>query len=146
MLQNQAGSQPNLHLSISQTDPIADMLSRIRNAIAVNKDEVMIPSSKMKLAIAQQLVKSGFVNNVAETKLGIGKMLKVTIKSPLENAKITEIQRISKPGRRQYVKSKDIPTIKRGRGIIIVSTSKGLMTDSEARKSGLGGELICKVY
>ncbi len=146
MLQNQAGNQPNIQLSISQTDPIADMLSRIRNAIAVNKDEVMIPSSKMKLAIAQQLVKSGFIDNVAETKLGIGKMLKVTIKSPLDNAKITEIQRISKPGRRHYVKSKDIPTVKRGRGIIIVSTSKGLMTDSEARKNGLGGELICKVY
>jgi len=146
VLQNQAGSQPNIQLSISQTDPIADMLSRIRNAIAVNKDEVMIPSSKMKLAIAQLLVKSGFVDNVVETKLGIGKMLKITISSPLDNARITEIQRISKPGRRQYVKSKDIPTVKRGRGLIIVSTSKGLMTDSEARKNGLGGELICKVY
>lgn len=144
--QNQAGSQHNSLIKTSTTDPVSDMLSRIRNGIAVNKKEVLVPSSKLKLAIAKILVENGFLLACEEVTLGIGKMMKISIKNSHENARITEISRLSKPGRRQYIKAKDIPQVKRGRGIIIVSTSKGLMTNEDAKKASLGGELICRVY
>lgn len=133
-------------MSTVSTDPIADMLTRIRNAINVRKSEVMVPHSKVKEAIAKVLVANKFLQNVEVIELGVGKMLKITIHNPQENARITEISRISTPGRRFYVGSKDIPTVKQGRGIIVISTSKGLMTGREARQQQLGGELICKVY
>lgn len=131
---------------ITSTDPIADMLSRIRNAIAVRKSEVSMPHSKSKEAVAKLLKDNGFVANVSVADATIGKTLTITINGDSENAKITEITRLSKPGRRFYTKAKEIPTVKRGRGLVIVSTSKGMMTGVEAKNQGVGGELICKVY
>lgn len=128
------------------TDPIADMLTRIRNAVSVRKSEVVLPHSKLKQSVAELLKASGFVNDVKVLDAVIGKNLKITISGDGENARITEIVRLSKPGRREYTGAKEIPTVKGGRGIVIVSTSKGLMTGSEAKKHGVGGELICKVY
>lgn len=128
------------------TDPISDMLTRIRNAIAVSKTEVSMPHSKVKQAVAEILKQNNFIDNVSVTGEGIEKKLVVTINSETSNARITEIERISRPGRRAYASSDKIPAVKRGRGIVIVSTSKGLMTGDDARKTRIGGELICKVY
>jgi len=128
------------------TDPIADMLSRIRNAIAVNKNEISLPHSNIKQAVAEILKESDFLKDVLVEKAEIGKTLKITINEHGDNAHITEIVRISKPGRRYYAGAKEIPIVKRGRGIVIVSTSKGMMTGQQAKKQGIGGELICKVY
>lgn len=132
--------------NIVSTDPIADMLTRIRNAINVRKSEVVMPHSKVKQAVAELLKSSGFVDEVSVTDAPVGKSLKIVISGEGENARITEIVRLSKPGRREYAAAGDIPTVKGGRGIVVVSTSKGLMTGNEAKKSGVGGELICKVY
>lgn len=131
---------------ITTTDPIADMLARIRNAIAVHKGEVQMPHSNAKETVARILKKSGFISDVKVEKAPVGKTLVVTINSVGENARITEITRMSKPGRRQYAGAAEIPIIKRGRGIVILSTSKGMMTGSDAKHQGVGGELICKVY
>lgn len=132
--------------NIVSTDPIADMLTRIRNAINVRKNIVTMPHSKVKEAVATLLKESGFVNDVRVSDVAIGKTLTITINGEQENARITEIVRMSKPGRRYYVGSAEIPVVKRGRGVVIVSTSKGLMTGQQAKRQGVGGELICKVY
>lgn len=128
------------------TDPIADMLTRIRNAVNVRKSEVTLPHSKVKQSVAELLRQSGFLSDVSVTDATVGKTLKIVINHEGENARITEIVRMSKPGRREYSGAKEIPVVKRGRGVVIVSTSRGLMTGDDARKQGLGGELICKVY
>jgi small subunit ribosomal protein S8 len=133
-------------MSTVSTDPIADMLSRIRNAIAVNKNEVSMPHSKVKESVAKLLKDNRFLEEISVNDAPIGKVLKVVINRPEANARITEIARISKPGRRQYASADMIPVVKRGRGVVIVSTSKGLMTGDEAKKRRVGGELICKVY
>lgn len=133
-------------MSTTTTDPIADMLTRIRNAINVRKNVVLVPHSKVKQAVAELLVKQGFLTGVEQSDLAVGKMMKITIHSDGSNAKITEIKRLSKPGRRQYANASHIPTVKRGRGIVIISTSQGLMTGDDARKANLGGELMCEVY
>jgi small subunit ribosomal protein S8 len=122
------------------------MLSRIRNAIAVRKNQVSLPHSKTKEAVAKLLQQSKFIEAVEVDGEGITKKLVLTINSPDQNARITEIVRLSTPGRRWYAPAKAIPVVKRGRGIIIVSTSKGMMTGDTAKKERLGGELICKVY
>ncbi len=128
------------------TDPIADMLTRIRNAINVRKSEVSLPHSNVKQAVAELLKDSGFLADVSVSDATVGKTLKIVINREDENARITEIVRLSKPGRREYAGSQEIPTVMRGRGVVIVSTSKGLMTGVQAKKQGVGGELICKVY
>lgn len=133
-------------MSHVSTDPIADMLSRIRNAIAVRKTEVVMPHSKAKQAVAELLKDNGFIDGVSVSDATIGKSLHVTINAPDQNARITEIVRLSTPGRRHYSSAKEIPTVKSGRGLVIVSTSKGVMTGSQAKTAGVGGELICKVY
>jgi small subunit ribosomal protein S8 len=133
-------------MSVTSTDPIADMLTRIRNAISVQKSEVSMPHSKVKEAVARSLQANGFLQSVSVSDLSVGKQLHIVIHSSNENARITEIKRLSKPGRRSYSNAKEIPTVKQGRGIIIVSTSKGLMTGSEAKAAGLGGELIASIY
>lgn len=132
--------------NIVSTDPIADMLTRIRNAINVRKHEVAMPHSKVKEAVATLLKQSGFLDDVTVSDAAIGKTLKIVINGEHENARITEIVRLSKPGRRHYAGADEIPVVMRGRGLIIVSTSKGMMTGQEAKKQGVGGELICKVY
>lgn len=128
------------------TDPIADMLTRIRNAINVQKSQVSLPHSKAKEAVARILKDSGFISEVKVSDLSVGKQLHIVINDEKENARITEIKRLSKPGRRHYSSSKEIPVVKRGRGIVIISTSKGVMTGNEAKAQHVGGELIASVY
>ena len=132
--------------NIVSTDPIADMLTRIRNAVNVSKREVSMPHSNVKQAVAQLLKESGFIADVAVSGEALEKKLVITINGEHENARITEITRLSKPGRRAYASAADIPVVKRGRGVVIISTSKGMMTGQAAKKAGIGGELICKVY
>ena len=133
-------------MSTVSTDPVADMLTRIRNAIAVRKGEVTLPHSKLKEAVARLLQKNQFIEDVKVDNQTVGKSMTIVINNEDAATHITEIVRLSKPGRRSYSAAKAIPIVKRGRGIVIVSTSKGLMTGTEAKKHGLGGELICKVY
>ena len=133
-------------MSKTTTDPIADMFTRIRNAIAVRKTEVSLPHSNIKENVARLLQESNFVDKVSVSDAPVGKTLTVKINDESTNARITEIVRLSKPGRRFYVNSKEIPVVKRGRGLVIVSTSKGLMSGDKAKKEHVGGELICKVY
>ena len=133
-------------MSLQSTDPIADLLTRIRNAISVGKNEVRVPSSKMKQAVAEQLKNNGYLADVKVEKATPRDNLVITINKEGENPVITEIDRISKPGRRVYAKVSEIPTIMSGRGMVIISTSKGVMSGREAAKQRLGGELICKVY
>ncbi|HMI08803.1 MAG TPA: 30S ribosomal protein S8 [Candidatus Saccharimonadales bacterium] len=133
-------------MSLQSTDPIADLLTRIRNAAMVGKAEVRVPSSKLKVTVAQQLKKNKYL---ADVKIEAGKprdTLVITINKPGENSTITEITRLSKPGRRVYVGSNDIPRVKSGRGLVLISTSKGVITGHEAVKQRLGGELLLKVY
>ncbi len=127
-------------------DPISDMLTRIRNAIAVRKHEVYLPHSNVKQAVAEILAKNNFIEAVKVEPAAVGKMMKIVINNPDSSPVITEIARMSKPGRRYYANVENIPTIKRGRGIVVVSTSKGMMTGEEAKRQQVGGELICKVY
>ncbi len=133
-------------MSTTSTDPIADMLTRIRNAILVNKREVVLPHSSIKQSVAELLQSNGFITEVSVVDATIGKSLKLVINSENSNAAITEIKRISKPGRRSYVAAKDIPNVKGGRGIVIVSTSKGLLTGTDAKAQKIGGELLLQVY
>jgi small subunit ribosomal protein S8 len=131
---------------MTSTDPIADMLSRIRNAFAVNKSQVILPHSKIKETVAKILAENGFLTSVQTRQDGDRKWLEITVNPEGANSTITEIDRISRPGRRVYVASEAIPTVKSGRGIVVISTSKGIMTGQEARTKRLGGELICQVY
>jgi len=133
-------------MSKTTTDPIADMLTRIRNAVAVRKSEVSLPHSNIKENVARLLQQSNFIDRVEVSDAPVGKTLTVTINDENSNARITEIVRLSKPGRRHYVNVKEIPTVKRGRGVVIISTSRGLMTGDQAKAEKVGGELICKVY
>lgn len=134
-------------MSMTSTDPIADMLSRIRNAINVRKHTVSLPHSNIKEAVAKVIKAENFVEDVkVESSTDGYKSLVITINGENTNPRITEIERLSRPGRRWYASSEEIPVIKQGRGIVIVSTSKGLMSGKEAKKNRLGGELICKVY
>lgn len=128
------------------TDPISDMLTRIRNAISVNKLEINLPHSKLKESVAKILSKNGFLKGVSSSSAEGRKTLNIQINDEHTNSNISSIQRLSRPGRRMYVSADKIPTVKRGRGIVIVSTSSGLMTGKEAKTKHLGGELICEVY
>lgn len=130
------------------TDPIADFLTRIRNASSVNKKIVEIPSSKLKVAMAKILFEKGYILNYLveeDNKQGI---IKIALKynSTTKLPAITKLERVSSPGLRKYSNSKDLPRVLNGLGIAVVSTSKGLMTDKEARVQNLGGELLCYVY
>ena len=133
-------------MSLQSTDPIADLLTRIRNAIMVGKTEVRVPSSKIKVVVAQQLKKAGYLHSVSEEKGVPRGTIIITINEPGKNANITEIKRLSKPGRRVYAGADEIPKIKSGRGIVLISTSQGVITGREATKQRLGGELLLAVY
>ena len=127
------------------TDPIADMLTRIRNANAALHETVNIPASRMKAAVLDILLQEGFVKNVEKEKEE--NTLKVTLKYGSNNEKvITGIKRISKPGLRVYAKKEELPRVLGGLGIAVISTSKGVMSDKQARKEGLGGEVIAYVW
>jgi small subunit ribosomal protein S8 len=129
------------------TDPIADLLTRIRNANSVHHDKVEIPASKIKQAVVQILKDEGFVKDfevLADGKQGV---LRVSLKfGPERDRVITGIKRISKPGLRVYAKNDQLPKVLGGLGIAIISTSQGIMTDKQARKAGLGGEVIAYVW
>ncbi len=133
-------------MSMQTTDPIADLLTRIRNAKMVGKTEIRVPSSKLKKVVAEQLVKNGYLTKVAVEAAKPRDILVVTINDPSENSTIHVITRVSKPGRRVYAAAADIPKVKSGRGLVLVSTSKGVMTGQEAVKNKLGGEVLLKVY
>jgi len=132
---------------MGMTDPIADMLTRIRNAIMAKKDKLEMPSSNVKASVAKVLKDEGYIRAfkvVNDKKLGI---LKISLKYDDDKVNaIDGIQRVSRPGSRVYVRSDNIPKVINGYGISIVSTSRGLMVDREARKAGVGGEVICKVW
>jgi small subunit ribosomal protein S8 len=132
-----------------QTDPIADMLTRIRNASRARKHRVDIPHSSVKLKIAELLKAEGFINDfrpIAGQKPWQGQ-IEVKLRYDDQNAAvITGIQRLSKPGMRRYMRCDEIPKVQNGLGVVIVSTSQGLMTDAEARKRNVGGEALCSVW
>jgi small subunit ribosomal protein S8 len=131
---------------MQSSDPIADMLTRIRNAINVGKNEIRLPSSKLKLVVAKELAKAGYLDNVKTEKAQPRDEIIITINQAGQNPAITEITRLSRPGRRVYAKAGEIPRVKSGRGIVLISTSKGVMTGRQAVQKRLGGELICQVY
>ncbi len=131
------------------TDPIADMLTRIRNANMVSLSEVEIPSSKLKVELAKLLKSEGYVENyVVNEKEGSNfKTLKITLKYDEKSRPvISNLKRVSRPGLRSYCKAKNMPQVLGGMGIAIVSTSKGLLTDRKARKENVGGEILCYVW
>lgn len=133
------------------TDPIADMLTRIRNALAIKKPEIVLPYSKVKFNIAKVLEKERLIEKVetidaTKNKTGF-KQLKIQLKYNEDNQSVIgTLKRISSPGQRIYVKKDKIPKVLNGLGMNILSTSKGLMTGQEAREKNLGGELICEIY
>ena len=129
------------------TDPIADMLTRIRNANMVSHESVEIPSSKLKVELAKLLKEEGFITDYEVKEVGKFKVLNITLKYDMNKKPvITKLERISKPGLRNYCKAKNLPKVLGGMGIAIVSTSKGLLTDRKARKENIGGEVLCYVY
>lgn len=129
-------------------DTISDMLTRIRNACAVRHPTVSIPSTKMTRSITQVLISEGFIASVEETEEGIKKNLVLSLKYKGQTKKpiIQTIRRVSKPGLRVYSNHKELPRVLGGIGIAIISTSRGIMTDREARKQGIGGEVLCYVW
>lgn len=133
-------------MSLQSTDQIADLITRIRNAIMVGKTEIRVPTSKLKLAVAEGLKKANFIEAV-EIEAGSPRgTLHLVINQPMTIARISEITKVSKPGRRVYASADQIPKVKSGRGTVLISTSKGVMTGEEARKARLGGEVLVKVW
>jgi len=126
-------------------DPVADMLVRIRNAQAVAKKEVAMPRSKLKIGIAEVLKKEGFITDCQEVKEAQKPEMLITLKYHEGRPVISELKRGSRPGLRVYKAKDAIPTVKNGLGVVIVSTSKGVMSDREARRLGEGGEILCYV-
>jgi small subunit ribosomal protein S8 len=125
------------------TDPIADMLTRIRNGIMSGKSEVIVPHSKLKAAVAEILSANGYVGKVSTVEENGFKNLNINLDGKNQPESLV---RVSKPGRRIYAKVSEIPSVRTGRGLVIMSTPAGIMTGKEARTKGVGGELICKVY
>ena len=129
------------------TDPIADMLTRIRNASAAGHDSVNIPASKMKKAIAQILLDEGYIRNFQLVSDGAQGTIKVNLKyGPSKEKVITGLKRVSKPGLRVYAGASELPRVLRGLGIAIISTSKGVMTDKAARSANIGGEVLAFIW
>ncbi|MBU1018358.1 MAG: 30S ribosomal protein S8 [Patescibacteria group bacterium] len=125
------------------TDPISDLLTRIRNASIASKESVSIPYSNMKNEIVKIMKKTGYIQDIKIEKIGKFRQISLTLPKTAEKL---HLKRISKPGQRIYVKRSEIPRILNGLGIAIISTPKGLMTDNEARKENVGGELLCEIY
>ncbi len=130
---------------MSMTDPIADMLTRIRNAQLAEKTTVIIPSSRLKAAIAQVLKDEGYIENFAVRESQGKALLEVALKYYAGRPVIEKIERVSRPGLRIYKANRDIPKVMNGLGIAIISTPKGVMTDRKARATGMGGEVLCIV-
>ena len=129
------------------TDPIADMLTRMRNALTVKHKTVSVPASKMKVAIAELLKNEGYIKGYETSEIRKGvKEIRIDLKYFEGQGAIKEIKRVSTPGRRNYSKTVDIPKVKNGLGIAILSTSVGVLADYEARKRNVGGEVLCYVF
>ena len=133
-------------MSLQSTDQIADLITRIRNAVMVGKNEILVPTSKLKVKVVEVLAKNGYIASYEVIDGEPRGMLRVVINESGTVARLSEISKVSKPGRRVYSSADDIPTVKSGRGMVIVSTSKGLMTGREAKKNRLGGEILIKVW
>lgn len=129
----------------ASTDPIADLLTRIRNALAVNKPSVEVPHSNVKEEIIKVMQKQKLVEAYSVSK-SFPKVIEIRLRSKSTNSPINSLQRVSKPGRKVYSSAKEIPTVMRGKGLMVISTSKGIMSGQDAREKGLGGELMCKVW
>lgn len=130
------------------SDPIADMLTRIRNAVAIAATTVDVPTSKFKRALADLLVREGYLKSVEDATNEAGHpVLRIGLKyGPKRTPIIHELTRISKPGRRAYAKAKAVPVVRGGLGIAVISTQQGLMADREARRANIGGEVVCEVW
>jgi small subunit ribosomal protein S8 len=129
------------------TDPIADMLTRIRNANAVGHDQVSIPASKMKMEIARILKDEGFIQNYRLAQDVPQGVIRVTLKyGPRKERVLLGIRRVSRPGLRIYARRREVPRVRGGLGLAILSTSRGIMSDREARQAGVGGEVLCYVW
>ena len=129
------------------TDPIADMLTRIRNALGAKHEVIDMPASKMKKAVAGILLKEGFIKGYEYKDEGPQGVIRITLKYGVKDESIiTGLKRISKPGLRVYAKKDDVPKVLGGLGIAIISTSKGIMTDKDAREAGVGGEVLAYVW
>ncbi len=134
---------------MGMTDPIADMLTRIRNGGRAHHREVEIPWSRVKESLARLLVEEGYVHDVKRSKPkdSVGEILRVQLKFDKDDKPIISgIRRVSRPGRRVYVGNKEIPLVRRGLGVNFLSTPKGILADRQARKSGVGGELLCSIW
>jgi small subunit ribosomal protein S8 len=132
---------------MTMTDPVADMLTRLRNANSAHHDTVSMPQSKLKTGIAEILKREGFIASYEETDARVGKTLTLSLKfGPNRERSIVGIKRVSKPGLRVYAKSTEIPTVLGGLGVAILSTSSGLLTDRQAEKKGVGGEVLAYVW
>ncbi|MGD8346180.1 MAG: 30S ribosomal protein S8 [Lysobacterales bacterium] len=130
---------------MSMSDPISDMLTRIRNAQAVQKATVLIPASKVKTGIASVLKNEGYINDYRESEIDGKPALEITLKYVQGHGVIETMKRVSRPGLRQYRGKDDLPKIQNGLGIAVISTSNGIMTDAQARAAGHGGEVLCVV-
>jgi len=130
---------------MSMNDPIADMLTRIRNAQAARKASVAMPSSRIKAAIAEVLVKEGYIESAQTSQDGVKKTLTINLRYYRNEPVIDRLDRVSRPGLRVYKSAGDLPKVQGGLGVAIVSTSNGVMTDREARAGGHGGEVLCYV-
>jgi len=128
------------------SDPITDMLNQIRNAQAVARREISVPFSRLKYEIAQILVEEGFLGSIKKILKKNDKVLKITLKYNQDVPAVSTLKRISKPGLKVYTQASKIKAVKGGRGIAVISTSKGLMTNKKAKKKGIGGEVICEVW
>ena len=132
---------------MSMTDPIADMLTRIRNAMMASHETVSIPSSKLKVELARVFKEEGYITDYAVKEEGKFKVIVITLKyDARKKPVITKLVRVSKPGLKSYSKAKNLQKVLGGLGVAVISTSKGLMTDRKARKENVGGEVLCYVY
>ena len=131
---------------MAMSDPIADMLTRIRNAQLAEKASVSMPSSKLKVSIAAVLKDEGYVDGFSATIDGVKPRLAIDLKYHLGKPVIAEINRVSRPGLRTYSGRGELPSVRTGLGVAIISTSRGVMTDRAARAAGVGGEVLCTVY
>ena len=129
------------------TDPIADMLTRVRNALAVNKETVEIPSSNMKKAIADIMLQEGYISDVKLEDDGFSGKLVITLKyAGKKKSVINSLKRVSRPGLRVYAGVEDMPRVLNGLGIAVLSTNKGIMTDKQAKAANVGGEVLCYIW
>lgn len=129
------------------TDPIADMLTRIRNAVAVRRENVLVPFSRLKFEIAEILAREGWVAKAERIQSDDQPMIRIVLKyAPDGHSVVRHLKRISTPGRRVYVRRDDLPVVLNNIGVAVLSTSKGIMTNRDARKANVGGEVICEIY